>query len=875
MSCAACAARVEKAVNAVPGVDSCAVSLLTNSMGVDGTASSDAIIQAVTKAGYGASLKKGSAGSSSADTQSADLREVFAAQEESLKDHESPVLIRRLVSSVILLVVLMYFSMGHAMWSWPVPPFFKGNEIALGLLQMLLTIAVLIINQKFFVNGYRSLFHRAPNMDTLVALGASASFGYSVYVLFSMTRTVSMNMADGMAMHAGDHALYFESAAMIVTLITIGKLLEALSKGRTTDALKSLLKLAPEEAVLLVDGGEVTVPAAQVKVDDVFLVRPGERIPVDGIVIDGSSAVDESALTGESIPVDKEVGATVASATINQSGFLTCRATHVGEDTSLAKIIKMVSDAAATKAPIAKTADRVSAIFVPVVILIAVVTIIIWLLVGQTPGFAITRGVTVLVISCPCALGLATPVAIMVGNGIGAKNGILFKTAASLEAAGRAKIVALDKTGTITKGQPAVTDLVPAPGVSKEELLRLAYALERKSEHPLARAVCLAAEERGIVTDEVTAFAAVPGKGLTGVLEADTQAAAGDQKTGGQIVGGNMNFVREKAPITEEIEQTGAALADQGKTTLLFAQDDRFYGMIAVADVIKEDSPQAIRELNGMGVQVVMITGDQERTAKAIAKEAGIGHVIAGVLPDEKEAAIRRLQTFGNVIMVGDGINDAPALTRADTGIAIGAGTDIAMEAADVVISGDKLSDVPAAVRLSRFTLRDIKQNLFWAFIYNVLLIPLAAGLYTHWFGWSLQPMIGAAAMSLSSFCVCMNALRLNTKNIHNTSRDKKMRDPVVLPENIMQAEPVSITETEENKDREGSDMKKTIRIEGMMCPHCEAAVKKALEALEEVTEAEVSHEKGTAIVSMTTAVPDDALKKAVEDKDYTVLEIA
>ncbi len=874
MSCAACAARVEKAVNAVPGVDSCAVSLLTNSMGVDGTASSDAIIQAVTRVGYGASLKKGSAGDTSAGAQSADLREVFAAQEESLKDHESPKLVKRLVSSVVLLVILMYFSMGHAMWNWPVPSFFEGNEIALGMLQMLLTIAVLIINQRFFINGYRTLFHRAPNMDTLVALGASASFGYSVYVLFSMTKTAGMNMAaDGMAMHAGSHALYFESAAMIVTLITIGKLLEALSKGRTTDALKSLLKLAPEEAVLLVDGEEITVPAAQVKVDDVFLVRPGERIPVDGVVIDGSSAVDESALTGESIPVDKEAGATVASATINQSGFLTCRATHVGEDTSLAKIIKMVSDAAATKAPIAKTADRVSAIFVPAVILIAVVTIIIWLLVGQTPGFAITRGVTVLVISCPCALGLATPVAIMVGNGIGAKNGILFKTAASLEAAGRAKIVALDKTGTITKGQPAVTDMIPAPGISKEELLRLAYALERKSEHPLARAVCRAAEEAGITADEVTSFAVIPGKGLTGVLEADAQTADG-QKAGGQIVGGNFDFVRENAPITEEIEQAGAVLADQGKTTLLFAQDDRFYGMIAVADVIKEDSPQAIRELTGMGVQVVMITGDQERTAKAIAKEAGIGHVIAGVLPDEKEAAIRRLQTFGNVIMVGDGINDAPALTRADTGIAIGAGTDIAMEAADVVISGDKLSDVPAAVRLSRFTLRDIKQNLFWAFIYNVLLIPLAAGLYTHWFGWTLQPMIGAAAMSLSSFCVCMNALRLNAKNIHNTNRDKKMRDPVVLPEDIMQKKTASEHEAE-LKTKGEPNMTKTMKIEGMMCPHCEAAVKKALEALDGVDAAEVSHEKGTAIVSMTTAVPDDILKNAVEEKDYTVLEIA
>ncbi len=875
MSCAACAARVEKAVNAVPGVDSCAVSLLTNSMGVDGTASSDAIIQAVTKAGYGASLKKGSSVSQSADTQSADLREVFAAQEESLKDHESPVLIRRLVSSVVILVVLMYFSMGHAMWNWPVPAFFEGNEVALGMLQMLLTIAVLIINQKFFVNGYRSLFHRAPNMDTLVALGASASFGYSVYVLFSMTKTAGIQMsADGMAMHAGDHALYFESAAMIVTLITIGKLLEAISKGRTTDALKSLLKLAPEEAVLLVDGEEITVPAAQVKVDDVFLVRPGERIPVDGIVIDGSSAVDESALTGESIPVDKEPGQTVASATINQSGFLTCRATHVGEDTSLAKIIKMVSDAAATKAPIAKTADRVSAIFVPAVILIAVVTIIIWLLVGQTPGFAITRGVTVLVISCPCALGLATPVAIMVGNGIGAKNGILFKTAASLEAAGRAKIVALDKTGTITKGQPAVTDIIPAPGISEEALLRLAYALERKSEHPLAGAVCLAAEEAGITADEVSSFAIIPGKGLTGVLETGAQTDDGTSKAGGQIVGGNMNFVREKATIPEEMEQKGAILADQGKTTLLFAQDDRFYGMIAVADVLKDDSPKAIRELSDMGIAVVMITGDQERTAKAIAKEAGITHVIAGVLPDEKEAAIRRLQTFGNVIMVGDGINDAPALTRANTGIAIGAGTDIAMEAADVVISGDKLSDVPAAVRLSRFTLRDIRQNLFWAFIYNVLLIPLAAGLYTHWFGWTLQPMIGAAAMSLSSFCVCMNALRLNTKNIHNTNRDKKMSDPVVLPENIMQKETASVQGTE-LKTGGASEMTKTMKIEGMMCPHCEAAVKKALEALDGVDAAEVSHEKGTAIVSMTTAVPEDVLKKAVEDKDYTVLEIA
>ncbi len=868
MSCAACAARVEKAVNAVPGVDSCAVSLLTNSMGVEGTASSDVIIAAVTKAGYGASLKKGAAGGPQADVQTADLKEVFAAQEESLKDHDSPILIRRLVSSVILLLILMYFSMGHAMWNWPVPAFFDGNEVALGLLQMLLTIAVLIINQRFFVNGYRSLFHRAPNMDTLVALGASASFGYSVYVLFSMTRMAEMGAANGsMAMHAGDHALYFESAAMIVTLITVGKLLEALSKGRTTDALKSLLKLAPEEAVLLVDGEEITVPAAQVKVDDVFLVRPGERIPVDGIVIEGSSAVDESALTGESIPVDKEAGAAVASATINQSGFLTCRATHVGEDTSLAKIIKMVSDAAATKAPIAKTADRVSAVFVPAVILIAAVTIVIWLLVGQTPGFAITRGVTVLVISCPCALGLATPVAIMVGNGIGAKNGILFKTAASLEAAGRAKIAALDKTGTITKGEPAVTDILPAEGVSEEELLSVAYTLEHKSEHPLAGAVCRKAEETGITPDEVTAFSVIPGKGLTGMLEAPAKT--------GEIVGGSLKFVCSKVSVPEETEQKAALLADQGKTTLLFAHDDRFYGMIAVADVIKEDSPQAIRELTDMGIAVVMITGDQERTARAIAKEADISHVIAGVLPDEKEAAIRRLQTYGNVLMVGDGINDAPALTRADTGIAIGAGTDIAMEAADVVISGDKLSDVPAAVRLSRFTLRDIRQNLFWAFIYNVLLIPLAAGLYTHWFGWSLQPMIGAAAMSLSSFCVCMNALRLNTKNIHATARDKRLREPVLLPDQIMQEDSGLPEEMMDAADREESDMEKTIRIEGMMCPHCEASVKKALESVEGVSEAKVSHEKGTAIVSLTTAVPDDVLKNAVEEKDYTVLEIA
>ena len=864
MSCAACAARVEKAVNAVPGVDSCVVSLLTNSMRVDGTASCDAVIAAVTKAGYGASLKKGSVGGQQTEAQAADLKEVFAAQEESLKDHESPVLIRCLVSSVVLLVILMYFSMGHAMWHWPVPAFFDGNEVALGLLQMLLTIAVLIINQRFFVNGYRSLFHRAPNMDTLVALGASASFGYSVYVLFSMTKTAGMQMADGaMAMHAGSHALYFESAAMIVTLITVGKLLEALSKGRTTDALKSLLKLAPEEAVLFVDGEEVTVPVAQVKVDDVFLVRPGERIPVDGIVIEGSSAVDESALTGESIPVDKEAGAEVASATINQSGFLTCRATHVGEDTSLAKIIKMVSDAAATKAPIAKTADRVSAIFVPAVILIAAVTILIWLLVGQTPGFAITRGVTVLVISCPCALGLATPVAIMVGNGIGARNGILFKTAASLEAAGKAKIVALDKTGTITKGEPAVTDILPAEGISEDELLAIAYALERKSEHPLAGAVCRKAEERGMAADEVTAFSVIPGKGLTGVLSS------------GEIVGGSLSFVSDIVSVSKETEQKAVLLADQGKTTLFFAHGGRFYGMIAVADVIKEDSPQAIRELSDMGIAVVMITGDQERTARAIAKEAGITHVIAGVLPDEKEAAIRKLQTYGSVLMVGDGINDAPALTRADTGIAIGAGTDIAMEAADVVISGDRLLDVPAAVRLSRFTLRDIRQNLFWAFIYNVLLIPLAAGLYTHWFGWSLQPMIGAAAMSLSSFCVCMNALRLNTKNIYNTARDKRLREPVLLPDQIMQEEAAMPENNRDIADREESDMEKTIRIEGMMCPHCEATVKKALEALEGVSGAIVSHEKGTAIVSMTTAVPDDTLKNAVEEKDFTVLEIA
>lgn len=862
MSCAACAARVEKAVNAVPGVTSCSVSLLTNAMGVEGDASPDAIIQAVEKAGYGASLKADpQEGGSAAEMD-------YSAEKEALKDRETPILARRLISSVILLLVLMYFSMGHAMWHWPVPAFFEGNELALGLLQMLLTIAILIINQKFFVSGFRSLFHGAPNMDALVALGAGASFGYSVYVLFAMTKMPAMSVtgpAHGMA-----HDLYFESAAMIVTLITIGKLLEAISKGRTTNALKSLLQLAPEQAVVLRNDEEVTIPAAQVRVDDIFIVRPGERIPVDGIVLEGVSAVDESALTGESIPVDKESGDTVASATINQSGFLKCRATHVGADTSLAKIIRMVSDAAATKAPIAKTADRVAAVFVPAVILIAVVTIIIWLLLGQTAGFALTRGVTVLVISCPCALGLATPVAIMVGNGIGAKNGILFKTAASLESAGRTRIAALDKTGTITCGKPEVTDIIPAENVTEEDLLCLAYSLEKKSEHPLAGAVCRRAEEQASEFYDVAEFAVIPGKGLTGIRP---ERSDGELEEKALIAGGNEAFIRSRAKIPESIKQSIGTLSKQGKTALLFEQDGQFYGMIAVADVIKEDSAKAIREMKDMGIAVVMITGDQEQTAKAIANEAGIDHVIAGVLPDEKEAAVRRLKEYGNVLMVGDGINDAPALTRADTGLAIGAGTDIAMEAADVVISGDKLLDVSVAIRLGRFTLRNIRQNLFWAFIYNIILIPLAAGLYTHWFGWTLSPMIGAAAMSLSSFCVCMNALRLNTKNIHLSEKDKKWKEPVVLPDDIMHENKQIIT-IENCEDKETTDMTKTIRIEGMMCPHCEASVKKALEALEEVAAADVSHEKGTAIVSLTAAVPDDVLKNTVEAKDYTVLEI-
>lgn len=885
MSCAACAARVEKAVNAVPGVTSCAVSLLTNAMGVDGTASSDAIISAVTAAGYGASRKTGAVPSDRSGQEGGaaavtDLKASFAAQEEALKDRETPVLIKRLVSSVVLLLILMYFSMGHAMWGWPVPAFFMDNEMALGLLQMLLTIAVLIINQKFFVNGYRSLLHGSPNMDSLVALGASASFGYSVYVLFAMTKMTAEGMpAEGMPaggmMHDGSHALYFESAAMIVTLITVGKLLEALSKGRTTDALKSLLRLAPEQATLLRDGQEITVPAARVRVDDIFVVRPGERIPVDGIVLEGSSAIDESALTGESIPVEKEAGDSISSATINQSGFLKCRATHVGEDTSLAKIIRMVSDAAATKAPIAKTADRVSAVFVPAVILIAVVTIIIWLLAGQTTGFALTRGVTVLVISCPCALGLATPVAIMVGNGIGAKNGILFKTAASLESTGRAKIIALDKTGTITRGMPEVTDIIPAEGVSREALLALAYTLEQKSEHPLAGAVCRCAKAAGIAPMELADFEVLPGRGLTGTLR-DPDSGADQAPEGavrqGRLFGGNEKSLGERIP--SDAMAGISALEDQGKTLLFFAHDDRFCGMIAVADVLKDDSAKAVSELRNMGLSVVMITGDRERTAGAIAKEAGIDHVIAGVLPDEKEAVIRRLQTFGSVLMVGDGINDAPALTRADTGIAIGAGTDIAIEAADVVISGNRLLDVPAAVRLGRLTLRNIRQNLFWAFFYNIILIPLAAGLYTHWFGWSLQPMIGAAAMSISSFCVCMNALRLNTKNIHNAAKDQMLRNPVRLPDETTE-EREKGTAAAENREGKESEMTKTIRIEGMMCPHCEASVKKALEALEQVAAAEVSHEKGTAIVELTEAVPDELLKEAVEAKDYTVLEIA
>ncbi len=830
MSCAACSLRVEKAVGKVSGVDSCSVSLLTNSMAVEGDVSPEDIIAAVEEAGYKASVK-GAQGQEKTASGSLD-------REDMLKDRETPVLKQRLVWSLGFLIVLMYISMGHMMWNWPVPAFLEGNHIIMGLLQLHLTVIIMIINQKFFINGFKSLLHGAPNMDTLVALGSGASFVYSLYALFAMTDAQVKGDMEGVMAYM--HEFYFESAAMILTLITVGKMLEARSKGRTTDALKSLMKLAPKTAVVIKDGAETEIPVEQVAKGDIFVVRPGENIPVDGVVLEGSSAVNESALTGESIPVDKAAGDKVSAATVNQSGFIRCEATRVGEDTTLSQIIQMVSDAAATKAPIAKVADKVSGVFVPAVIAIAAITLAAWLLAGQGIGFALARGISVLVISCPCALGLATPVAIMVGNGMGAKSGILFKTAVSLEEAGKVQVVALDKTGTITSGEPKVTDMMPVPGVSKEELLRDAYWLEKKSEHPLARAVLLKAEELGTESREVTDFKALPGNGLTARIEES------------RLAGGNLKFISSHADVPMEIQRQSERLAEEGKTPLFFSRDGKLTGIIAVADVIKEDSPQAVKELQNMGIHVVMLTGDNERTARAIGKQAGVDQVIAGVLPEGKESVIRSLKKKGKVAMVGDGINDAPALTRADIGIAIGAGTDIAIDAADVVLMKSRLQDVPAAVRLSRATLRNIHENLFWAFFYNVVGIPLAAGLWYPVFGWKLNPMFGAAAMSLSSFCVVTNALRLNLFRIHDAGKDKKIK----------------------TKKKEELTMEKTMKIEGMMCGHCEARVKKCLEALPEVAEAVVSHEAGTAVVTLNGDISDDLLKKTVEEQDYKVISV-
>ena len=845
MSCAACSARVEKAVSKVPGVTACSVSLLTNSMGVEGTASPDAIVRAVEEAGYGASPKQASGAAPASDA---------GAALDALADHETPRLKRRLIASLGFLLVLMYFSMGHMMWGWPLPAWFEGNHVAVALVQMLLAVAVMVINQKFFVSGFKSLAHGAPNMDTLVALGSSASFVWSTYAVFVMTD--AQLHGDGARVMEYMMELYFESAAMILTLITVGKMLEARSKGKTTDALKSLMKLAPQTATLLRDGSEVTVPIGQVRRGDQFVVRPGENIPVDGLVLEGASAVNESALTGESIPVDKAPGDAVSAATVNQSGFLRCEATRVGEDTTLSQIIRMVSDAAATKAPIAKIADRVSGVFVPAVIAIAVVTTAAWLLLGRDLAFALARGISVLVISCPCALGLATPVAIMVGNGLGAKNGILFKTAASLEAAGRTQIVALDKTGTITRGEPEVTDLLPAEGVTEGELLTLAAALEQKSEHPLARAVLAYAAARQLDPPEVTDFAALPGNGLTAKL------------AGRSVYAGSFSFIQTQAPVPAALAGQAQALAEQGKTPLFFGGEGRLLGVIAVADTIKEDSPDAIRQLQAMGIRVVMLTGDNQRTAEAIGRQAGVDQVIAGVLPDGKESVIRALSEKGKVAMVGDGINDAPALTRAGTGIAIGAGTDVAIDAADVVLMNSRLSDVPAAIRLSRATLRNIHENLFWAFIYNVIGIPLAAGLLIP-LGLTLNPMFGAAAMSLSSFCVVSNALRLNLFQLHSAKKDKAIR-PVELPPAPAPA-PAACPIVNQT---EVTAMKKTIKIEGMMCGHCEATVKKALEALPQVDAAQVSHTAGTAVVTLNAGVADDVLAQAVEAKDYKVTGI-
>ena len=849
MSCAACSARVEKAVKKVPGVTSCSVSLLTNSMGVEGTASPAAIISAVQEAGYGASPK--SDATHKASDTNADL--------DALADHETPKLKRRLIASLGFLLVLMYFSMGHMMWGWPLPHWFDGNHIAMGLVQLILAGIVMVINQKFFISGFKGLIHGAPNMDTLVALGSMASYVWSTYALFAMT-DAQLHGNDALVMHYMME-FYFESAAMILTLITVGKMLEARSKGKTTDALKSLMKLAPKTATLVRDGAEVTVSIADVQKGDIFVVRPGENIPVDGLVLEGVSAVNESALTGESIPVDKVAGDRVSAATTNQSGFLRCEATRVGEDTTLSQIIKMVSDAAATKAPIAKIADTVSGYFVPAVISIAVLTTIVWLLLGRELGYALARGISVLVISCPCALGLATPVAIMVGNGLGAKNGILFKTAASLEATGRTQIVALDKTGTITEGAPRVTDLLPAEGVSETELLTLAAALESRSEHPLAKAVLACSEAKAITPPTVTDFAALPGNGLAAKLD------------GVDIFGGSASFIQSKLSLPAALTQQAEQLAAEGKTPLFFGGAGHLLGVIAVADTIKEDSPEAIRQLQNMGIRVVMLTGDNQRTADAIGRQAGVDEVIAGVLPDGKEAVIRQLQASGKVAMVGDGINDAPALTRADTGIAIGAGTDVAIDAADVVLMNSRLSDVPAAIRLSRAALRNIHENLFWAFIYNIIGIPLAAGLFIP-FGLTLNPMFGAAAMSLSSFCVVSNALRLNLFDLHSTKHDHKKASPAaVSAQPVAENNTPSDTEAPDGK-MEDDPMKKTLNIEGMMCCHCEARVKKALEAIPGVSEAVASHTDGTAVVTLTEDVADDVLKNAVEAQDYKVTGI-
>ena len=832
MSCAACTARVEKAVSGVKGVTSCSVSLLTNSMSIEGTADSKKIIEAVRNAGYTASLKKDN---SKQNSQS-------YSDEDALKDRETPLLKKRLIASLGFLIVLMYVSMGHMMWGWPLPSFFENNHIAMGLLQLLLTVAIMVINQKFFISGFKSLWHRAPNMDTLVALGATAAFGYSTFALFAMTDAQVKGNADAVMSYM--HEFYFESAAMILALITLGKMLEARSKGKTTDALKGLMRLAPKTATVYRDGTEIIIPIEQVAKGDAFVVRPGESIPVDGIILEGNSAVDESSLTGESIPVDKTVGSTVSAGTINQSGFIRCEATRVGEDTTLSQIIQMVSDAAATKAPIAKVADRVSGVFVPTVIVIAVITVIAWLVAGQTVGFALARGISVLVISCPCALGLATPVAIMVGNGMGAKNGILFKTAVSLEKTGKTRIVALDKTGTITKGEPTVTDMIPV-GISEKELLSVAYALEKKSEHPLARAINQRAEQEDLTVGDAEQFKALSGNGLTANLNGDA------------LLGGSYKFISEQISVPSEIKEKSERLSEEGKTPLFFVRNGELCGIIAVADTIKDDSPQAIKEMQNMGIYVAMLTGDNERTAKAIGAKAGVDEVIAGVLPDGKENVIRELQKKGNVVMVGDGINDAPALTRADVGIAIGAGADVAVDAADVVLMKSRLSDVPAAIRLSRATLRNIHENLFWAFIYNIIGIPLAAGVFINILGWRLNPMFASAAMSLSSFCVVTNALRLNLFKMYDSKRDHKIKNTLKT-----------------TTKKETKAMEKTLKIEGMMCEHCEAHVKKALEALDGVTNAEVSHKAGTAVVTMKKEITNDVLKQAVEDQGYKVTDI-